>query len=206
MPMAFTADEPYPEGTSFRDLTTQISEFESQHPEVEIIYVGPPFEPKKQLRLLFDKIHAIEPEKSDLLQDVVARGFGDDWSVFTRFMPKLQEALPSDTSVAIRGSTVTGHSWGDDRPFDGLGAGSSDLDIVLIGEQVMSEWAPNAFYIPEVNTMPLSDKMPDIAPSLNPIRVELQEMVGRPVNIQAMSKWFLELRRHLLGQPDLILD
>ena len=204
--MAFTADEPHSECASFSDLTTQISEFESQHPQVEIIYVNPPFEPEEQLRLIFNKIRDAEPEKANLLQDVVTRGFGGDWSLFAQFMQKLQQALPSDTSVAIRGSTVTGHNWSDDKPFDALGHGTSDLDIVLIGEQVMSEWAPNAFYIPEVNTMPLSDKMPDIAPRLNPVRVELQKMVGRPVNIQAMSKWFLELRHHLLGQPYLLLD
>jgi hypothetical protein len=206
MPIAFTADKSHSESASFSDLTAEISEFEYQHPQVEIIYVGPPFEPKEQFRLIFNKIHDDEPEKANLLQDVVARGFGGDWSLFTRFMQELQKALPPDTNIALRGSAVTGHSWTDNKPFDALGSGTSDLDIVLIGEQVMSEWAPNAFYIPQVNTMPLSDEMPDIAPSLNPVRVELQKMIGRPVNIQAMSKWFLELRYRLLGQLYLILD
>lgn len=120
-------------------------------------------------------------------------------------MQELRSALPPGTRVAIRGSTLTGRSWSTGRPFDALGPGTSDLDLVLIGKEAMAKWSSKAFYIPGVNTMPLSDKMPDIAPALNPVRVALQQMVGRPVNFQAMPQWFLELRRLILGQPYMVL-
>lgn len=38
----------------------------------------------------------------------------------------------------------------------------------------MSQWSANAFYVPGINTMPLSDKMSHIAPTLNHVRQALQ--------------------------------
>lgn len=69
----------------------------------------------------------------------------------------------------------------------------------------MAEWKPEAFYFPNVNTMPLSDHSPDIAPALNAVREELQAMVGRPVNMQAMQPWFLDMRADLQGTPYVFL-
>jgi len=138
------------------------------------------------------------------LQGVIERGFGGNQELYKQFIKQLHSALPSGTRIAIRGSSLTGQSWKTGRPFDALGPGTSDLDIVLIGRQAMSQWSLNAFYIRGINTMPLSDKMPNIAPALNPIRQTLQQMVGRPVNIQAMPRWFLELRKFVHNQSYLI--
>ncbi|MBC7910237.1 MAG: hypothetical protein H7Y30_07040, partial [Pyrinomonadaceae bacterium] len=50
-------------------------------------------------------------------------------------------------------------------------------------------------------TKPLGDKAPTIAPALNPLRLRLQRMVGRPVNIQATSNMILFARDVLFSQP-----
>ena len=89
----------------------------------------------------------------------------------------------------------------DGEPFDADGKGSSDLDLTLVGSKIMECWNEEEFYIPGLHTKPLGDKDPDIAPALNPLRESLQEMAGRPVNIQATSDLVLFARDVLFGQP-----
>jgi hypothetical protein len=206
VPIAFALNHPGPGDMPGSDLGVYLAQLESKYLEVEIVYVGPPFTPRQQLRRVFSTLYRDEPEKVDLLEDIVARGFAENWALFARFMQKLESVLPTGTRVGVRGSVVTGHSWTDGTPFDARGPGTSDLDLVLVGEEIMCEWRSDAFYIPEVNTMPLGDEMPDAAPRLNPVRVELQRMIGRPLHIQAMTEWYLDLRYYLLGQPYLFLD
>ena len=59
--------------------------------------------------------------------------------------------------------------------------------------------------MPKGHSKPLSDKDPDIAPALVPLREDLQRMVGRPVNIQATRDFVQHLRGDLIGQPYLTL-
>lgn len=113
---------------------------------------------------------------------------------------------PPDTRAAMRGSSVTGVNHLTGAPFDQAGPGTSDLDLTLVGEDPLSRWHEDGFYIPGVLTMPLGDEDPELAPWLEPTRRTLQRMVGRPVHIQAMSRWLLEVRRGLLGMPYLLLD
>jgi len=113
----------------------------------------------------------------------------------------LREGLPPGTGVALRGSVVTAERWEDGAPFDADGPGTSDLDVTLVGGEAMECWKPDAYYIPALHTMPLGDKDPEIAPNLEPLRRRLQELVGRPVNIQATSDLILYARDVLLGQP-----
>ena len=56
-----------------------------------------------------------------------------------------------------------------------------------------------------MHSKPLSDKDPDVAPGLVPLRERLMEMVGRPVNIQATRDFVMYLRAHVMGQPYLTL-
>jgi hypothetical protein len=65
----------------------------------------------------------------------------------------------------------------------------------------MEAWKSDAYYIPGLHTKPLSDKDPDIAPTLNPLRRSLQELVGRPVNMHATSSLVLYARDVLFGEP-----
>ncbi len=132
---------------------------------------------------------------------IIRLGFAGDKQRYEQFCAKLQTELPKGTGVALRGSTLTGTRWEDGAPFDADGEGTSDLDVTVVGRAVMEYWKEDEFYIPALHTKPLGDKAPDIAPALNPLREELQRMVGRPVNIQATSNLILFTRDVLLGQP-----
>ena len=59
--------------------------------------------------------------------------------------------------------------------------------------------------MPGVHSRPLSDKDPDIAPDLVPLREALMAMTGRPVNVQASRELVIQFRGDLLGQPYLTL-
>jgi hypothetical protein len=107
--------------------------------------------------------------------------------------------------VVLRGSAVTGERWKDGSAFDADGPGTSDLDLTLVGDQVLGSFNLTGFYVPGVHTIPLSDAHPDIAPDLVPLRRRLMELVQRPVNIQATRDFVMYLRGDLLGQPYLTL-
>ena len=131
----------------------------------------------------------------------IERAFGGDPGLLVRFMGTLREALPADAAIVLRGSAVSGHSYTTAEPFDGAGPGTSDLDIVVIGPGAIDLYDPEARLFRGVNTLPLSDHDPWAAPALDPARRQCQEMVGRPVNIQVMARWFLDLRAAVQGQP-----
>jgi hypothetical protein len=97
-------------------------------------------------------------------------------------------------------------SYTTGEPFDVRGRGTSDLDIVLIGEEAMAAWAPEAFYLPGVNSQPLDDAAPGVATAaLEAARETAQHIAGRPVALQAMARWFLDLRSALQGTPYVVL-
>lgn len=142
-------------------------------------------------------------EMSDaaILDRIIELGFDGDWELYKRFCAKLIEGLPPKTGVALRGSVVTNESYKEGAPFDAKGENTSDLDVTLIGDEARAMWKTDEYYIPALHTKPLGDKAPDIAPVLNPLRVELQEMVGRPVNIQATANIVMFVRDVLMNQP-----
>lgn len=142
-------------------------------------------------------------EMSDaaILDRIIELGFDGDWELYKKFCEKLKAGLPEKTGVALRGSVVTNESYKEGAPFDAKGENTSDLDMTLIGDAARAMWADDEYYIPGLHTKPLGDKDPKIAPALNPLRVELQEMVGRPVNIQATANLVMFVRDVFLGQP-----
>ena len=140
----------------------------------------------------------------DLTDRILRRAFRGDPDVYRRFLATLREAT-GDTDIVLRGSAVTGESYRDREAFDAHGPGSSDLDLVLVGPGAFQHWVPEAFYLRGVNTVPISDGKPWVAPSLEPARKAAEKLVGRPVNIQAMARWFLELRAIMQGQPHVTL-
>jgi len=103
----------------------------------------------------------------------------------------------------LRGSAVTGFRHSDGAPFDADGPGTSDLDLTLVGADVLKHFS--AFWIPAIHSKPLSDTDPDIAPKLVPLRQELMGMVQRPVNIQGTSDWVQFFRGDIMEQPYLTL-
>ena len=144
---------------------------------------------------------AYEMSDAEIRSRILTLAFGGDERLFIAFYRKLQQGIPEGTGIVLRGSVVTNKRHEDGAPFDSLGPDTSDLDVTLVGKEVMDAWSADAFYIPGLHTKPLSDKDPDIAPSLNPLREALQKLVGRPVNIQATSSLVLYARDVLFGEP-----
>jgi len=143
--------------------------------------------------------------ESEKYRNVVSLAFGGDERRYERFCDVLRRELPEGTRVVLRGSCVTGCRWRDGAPFDADGPGTSDLDLTLVGDEILSFYILDGFYVPGLHSKPLSDKDPDIAPDLVPLRHALQNMVNRPVNIQGTRDLVMYLRGDLLGQPYLTM-
>ena len=137
----------------------------------------------------------------DTEERIIRLAFDGDALRFREFKAKLKAGLPGGTSVALRGSVITNKKWADGRPFDADGRGTSDLDVTLIGDKVMEFWNDDAYYIPALHTKPLCDEDPGVAPSLNALREELQQLAGRPVNFQATANIILYSRDVLFDEP-----
>ena len=144
---------------------------------------------------------AYEMNENEIRSRIVTLAFGGDERLFIAFYRKLQQGLPEGTGIVLRGSVVTNKRHEDGAPFDSLGKGTSDIDVTVVGSEVMKAWNSDAYYIPGLHTKPLCDKDPDIAPTLNPLRESLQKMIGRPVNMQATSSLVLYGRDVLFGEP-----
>src|SRR5688500_18634000 len=153
-----------------------------------------------------DTVKAATEESRKLTDDelrarIIKRAFGGDASQYTRFTAALREALPDDVTVVLRGSVVIGVRWEDGAPFDADGPGTSDLDLTLVGGDMLKLWNEDAFYIPKLHTAPLNDDTPQSCPSLVPLRRALCRIAGREVNIQATSSIVQYARDVLFDQP-----
>jgi hypothetical protein len=137
----------------------------------------------------------------DTEERIIRLAFDGDALKFREFTAKLKAGLPAGTGVALRGSVITNKRWEDGKPFDSGGRGTSDLDVTLIGDKVMEFWNEDAYYIPALHTKPLCDEDTGVAPSLNPLREELQKLIGRPVNFQATANIILYSRDVLFDEP-----
>ena len=138
-------------------------------------------------------------------ENVIRLAFGGDEERFDAFVRTIREEIPEGTGVVLRGSAITGRRWKDGARFDADGPGSSDLDVTLVGDEVIGLFTVTGFFVPGVHSRPLSDEDPDIAPDLVPLRETLMAMTGRPVNIQASRDVVIQFRGGLLGQPYLTL-
>jgi hypothetical protein len=143
--------------------------------------------------------------QDEMRERVVQLAFGGDRQKLDEFCRVIGEAIPADTAVVLRGSAVTGTRWDDGAPFDADGPGTSDLDLTLVGNEILGYYILDGFYVPGIHTKPLSEKDHDIAPALVPVRNRLVAMVRRPVNIQATRDFVMFLRENLFGQPYLEL-
>lgn len=144
---------------------------------------------------------AHEMSENEMRARIITLAFGGDERLFIAFYRKLQQGLPDGTGIALRGSVITNKRYEDGTPFDSQGVGTSDLDVTLVGSKVMEMWDGAGYYIPGLHTKPLCDDDPNVAPSLNPLRESLQDLVGRPVNMQATSSLVLYGRDVLFGEP-----
>ena len=136
---------------------------------------------------------------------VIDLAFDGDEQRFQEFCDVIKASVPPGTTAVLRGSSITGERYTDGAPFDADGPGTSDLDLTLVGDEILEYFAITGSYVPGVHTMPMGEDHPDIAPGLEPLRDELVAMVGRPVNIQASRNFFMYIRGELMGQPYLTL-
>jgi hypothetical protein len=138
-------------------------------------------------------------------QTLLALAFGGSSERFEEFCQTIREVLPPSTRAILRGSAITGVRWKDGAAFDADGPGTSDLDLTLVGPDLLALYTMQGFFVPGVHTKPLSDDDPDIAPDLVPLRTRLMAIAGRPVNIQATRDIVMFLRGEVIGQPYLTL-
>jgi len=143
--------------------------------------------------------------EDEMRANLVRLAFGGDPRRLEEFCSVLAAALPPDTAAVLRGSSITGERHGDKAPFDADGPGTSDLDLTLVGGPILDLYHADGFFIPGVHSRPVSEKDPDIAPALLPLRQRLMAMVGRPVNIQGTRDWIMYFREYLMGQPYLTI-
>jgi hypothetical protein len=134
-------------------------------------------------------------------ENVIKYAFGGSRARFEEFVDVIRAGIPDNTAVVLRGSAVTGERWKNGAPFDADGPGTSDLDLTLVGDEVIGLFTVTGFFVPGVHSRPLSDEDPDIAPPLVALRQDLMALAGRPVNIQATRDFVMFLRGDLLGQP-----
>ena len=140
---------------------------------------------------------------AEKLSCVLQLAFDNDRSRYDRFCDIVRNAVPEAHAAVLRGSAITGTRYTDGAPFDADGPGTSDLDLTLVGADVLRYYS--AFWIPGIHSKPLSDKDPDIAPELIPLRQQLMDMVRRPVNIQGTRDWLQHFRGDIMNQPYLTL-
>ena len=87
--------------------------------------------------------------ESEMRDNLVRLVFEGNSNELDRFCGELVQALPPETAAVLRGSSITGQSHEGD-PFDAEGPGSSDLDLTLVGGEVL-HW-----FEPERDTMELA--------------------------------------------------
>ena len=131
--------------------------------------------------------------------NVIRLAFDGDVARFEEFCRLIRDAVPPGTGVVLRGSAVTGVRWADKAKFDADGPGTSDLDLTLVGNEVIGLFKLTGFFVPGIHSRPVSEEDPDIAPDLVPLRRQLMAMVRRPVNIQATRDFVMFLRGDVLG-------
>ncbi len=152
-----------------------------------------------------DKVLETELTEQEMRDNVVRLAFDGSTERLDEFIQVVREAIPPDTGVVLRGSAVTGRRWKDGAVFDADGPGTSDLDLTLVGDEIIGFYKVTGFFLPGIHSRPISKDDPDIAPDLVPLRERLMAMVQRPVNIQATRDFVMYVRGELLGQPYLVL-
>jgi hypothetical protein len=187
-------------------LERLVQEARELHPEASVSVLVPGPNAPATFRDILALVRPEDSDDADLLAQAIGRAFDGDSGRFGRFVRALQRGIPRGTQIALRGSAIQGYAYKSQEPFDARGPRTSDLDLVLLGEEAMAAWHAEAFVIPGVNTLPLSDRTIWVAPTIDPARSAAQSIARRPVSIQAMARWFLDLRSGLQGQPYVLLD
>ena len=119
----------------------------------------------------------------------IPRGFssGAQFEQFSRVLSRgLDDAGWRNTSAAIRGSSITGYKWTTGAPFDQ--GRLSDYDLGVAGTDIFN--AARAAGVKVWRLFPPISRTPPLtggqleALGLGSVRDELEDVAGRPVNIQ----------------------
>src|SRR3982750_3837797 len=103
-----------------------------------------------------------ELTEAEKRNNVIRLAFDNNPAKLDRFVELIKQAIPENTGVVLRGSAVTGYRWKDKAPFDADGPGTSDLDLTLVGSDVLKYYSATGYWIPGIHSRPLSDVDPDI--------------------------------------------
>ena len=145
-----------------------------------------------------------DTESQDVIRARVTKlAFGGDPARFDEFVRTIADATPVGVKVILRGSSITGHKFGSDAPFDADGPGTSDLDVTFVGGDMVTLFSE--FHITGIHSVPLSEAHPFASSALGPLRKKLCAMCGRPVNLQATTSLVQYLRDVVMDQPYLVL-
>ena len=148
--------------------------------------------------------NSADPESQQEIRERVIRlAFSGDPRRFDEFLRVLGDATPDGVEVILRGSSVTGHRFDSEEPFDADGPGTSDLDVTFVGGDMVSLF--REFHIPGIHSAPLSEAHPFASPALGPLRKRLSAMTHRAVNLQATTSLVQYLRDVAMDQPYLVL-
>src|SRR6187401_215922 len=134
--------------------------------------------------MIYDPVHnppmseqaRVHPSDAEMRSNVIRLAFCGDEARFDEFCAIVREAVPEAHASVLRGSAITGYRWKDGEPFDCKGPGTSDLDLTLVGAEVLRYYTIDGYWIPGIHSRPLSEKDPDIAPELVPLRERLMKM------------------------------
>src|SRR5688572_30840368 len=77
------------------------------------------------------------PTDEEMQRNVIRLVFQGDEARFREFCGIVRESVPEANAGVLRGSAVTGFRWKDEQPFDADGPGTSDLDLTLVGADVL---------------------------------------------------------------------
>ena len=155
-----------------------------------------------------DALHAADAELTDeeKLANAIRLGFDGDRERFEEFCLLLAANIPEKTAAVLGGSSITGHNYKTGASFDAEGPMTSDLDVTLVGPEVVNLFTLEGFWVPGIHSHPVKDGDEEIAPALKGLRRKLQEIArGRPVTINATRDFYVWIREHWIGQPYLEL-
>jgi len=139
----------------------------------------------------------IEPTDAEKLICVLKLAFNNDRSMFDRFCEIIHRSVPEAQAAVLRGSAITGIRFVDGAPFDAEGPGTSDLDLTLVGAEVLRYYS--AFWIPGMHSKPLSDDDPDIAEAM---KIILENKGYEVLNALDSAEGMNRLKE---ARPDLII-
>ena len=184
----------------------EVAEIRRAHPTLDVQAIGfDGTDPDAAARIV-SSLQAEQPVDGSVADAALARVFGDRPDDLGPFLAAIRSGLPADTGLYLRGSAVNGESYETGRPFDARGPHTSDLDLVAVGDEASRLWVDEAKLLGGVNTLPLCDGSEWVAPALDPARRSAQAIVERPVSVQSMAVWFLDLRVAVQGQAYISLD